>query len=165
LAELQNKNLIWHISAYASDPSQFPQYLAAIAAGVNTSVKLTLGVAPYYVLYGKNFRFPFETALTSNEQAFRSYDHPTLQALAQRMKIFREIVNQNVNEARKTMDRIRNVGTRTHTFQTGDRVFISSELDRNRAVNAKHSKRFSGPYFVLELKGNLARVAHAYTGK
>jgi hypothetical protein len=97
LAELQNKNLIRHISAYASDPSQFPQYLAAIAAGVNTSVNLTLGVAPYYVLYGKNFRFPFETALTSNEQAFRSYDHPTLQALAQRMKIVREIVNQNVN--------------------------------------------------------------------
>jgi hypothetical protein len=165
LAELSNKNLIQHISAYANDPSQFPQYLAAISAGVNASVNVTLGVAPFYVLYGMNYRFPFETALTSNEQAVRSYDHPTLQALAQRMKIVREIVDQNVKDARTTVERIRNVGTKPHAFQEGDRVFISSELDRNHAFNAKHSKKFSGPYFILELKGNLARVAHAYTGR
>jgi hypothetical protein len=81
--------MIRHVSAFAKDPSQFPQYLAAIAAGVNASVNITLGVAPYYVLYGMNYRFPFETALTSNEQAFRSYDHPTLQALTQRLQIVR----------------------------------------------------------------------------
>jgi hypothetical protein len=95
--------LIRHIAAYASDPSQFPQYLAAITAEINGSVNLTTGIAPFYVLYGMNFRFPFETALTSNEQAFRSYDNPTLQALAQRMKIVREIVNQNIKEAKTTI--------------------------------------------------------------
>jgi hypothetical protein len=66
LCELQNKHLIRHISAFAKDPSQFPQYLAAIAAGVNATLNLTLGIAPYYMLYGMNYRFPFETALTSN---------------------------------------------------------------------------------------------------
>jgi hypothetical protein len=112
-----------------------------------------------------NYRFSFETALTSNEQAFRSYDHPTLQALAQRMKIVREIVDQNVKDARATMERVRNVDAKPHDFHEGDRVFIASELDRNRAFNAKHSKKFSGPYFILVLEGNLARVAHAYTGR
>jgi hypothetical protein len=164
-AELVNKHLIRHIAAYASDPSQFPQYLSAIAAAVNGCVNLTTGVAPFYVLYGMNFRFPFETALTSNEQAFRSYDNPTLQALAQRMKIVREIVNQNIKEAKTTMERVRNAGTKPHSFQEGDRVFISSELDRNRAFNAKHGRRFSGPYVLLEVKSNLARLAHMYTGR
>jgi hypothetical protein len=100
LAALQNKHVIRFVSAYARDPSQFPQYLAAIAAGVNANVNLTLGVAPNYVLNGMNYRFPFETALTSNEQAFRSYDHPTLQALVQRMQIVRQIVAQNTKDAR-----------------------------------------------------------------
>jgi hypothetical protein len=164
-AELVNKHLIRHIAAYASDPSQFPQYLAAIAAGINGCVNLTTGIAPFFTLYGMNFRFPFETALTSNEQAFRSYDNPTLQALAQRMKIVRDIVNQNTKEAKSTMERIRNVGTKPHSFNAGDRVFISSELDRNRALNAKHNKRFSGPFVVLEVKSDLARLAHIYTGR
>jgi hypothetical protein len=164
-AELVNKHLIRHIAAYASDPSQFPQYLAAIAAGINGCVNLTTGIAPFFTLYGMNFRFPFETALTSNEQAFRSYDNPTLQALAQRMKIVREIVNQNIKEAKTTMERIRNVGTKSHSFNAGDRVFISSELDRNRALNAKHGKKFSGPFVVLEVKSDLARLAHIYTGR
>jgi hypothetical protein len=164
-AELVNKHLIRHIAAYASDPSQFPQYLSAIAAAVNGCVNVTTGVAPFYVLYGMNFCFPFETALTSNEQAFRSYDNPTLQALAQRMKIVREIVNQNIKEAKTTMERVRNAGTKPHSFQEGDRVFISSELDTNRAFNAKHGKRFSGPYVLLEIKSNLARLAHMYTGR
>jgi hypothetical protein len=164
-AELVNKHLIRHIAAYASDPSQFPQYLAAIAAGINGCVNLTTGIAPFFTLYGMNFRFPFETALTSNEQAFRSYDNPTLQALAQRMKIVREIVNQNTKEAKTTMERIRNVGTKSHSFNAGDRVFISSELDRNRALNAKHGKKFSGPFVVLEVKSDLARLAHIYTGR
>jgi hypothetical protein len=165
LAELENKHWIRHIAAYASDPSQFPQYLAAIAAGINGSVNLKTGIAPFYVLYGMNFRFPFETALTSNEQAFRSYDNPTLQALAQRMKIVREIVNQNIKEAKTTMERVRNAGTKPHSFHEGDRVFISSELDRNRALNAKHGRKFSGPYVVLEVKSDLVRLAHMYTGR
>jgi hypothetical protein len=164
-AELVNKHLIRHIAAYASDPSQFPQYLSAVAAGINGCVNLTTGIAPFFTLYGMNFRFPFETALTSNEQAFRSYDNPTLQALAQRMKIVREIVNQNIKEAKTTMERIRNVGTKSHSFNAGDRVFISSELDRNRALNAKHGKKFSGPFVVLEVKSDLARLAHIYTGR
>jgi hypothetical protein len=165
LAALQNKHMIRHLSAFAKDSSQFPQYLAAIAAGVNASVNITLGVAPYYMLYGMNYRFPFETALTSNEQAFRSYDHSTLQALAQRLQIVREIVAQNVKDAKATMERVRNVGTKPHTFQEGDRVFNSSELDKNRAFNAKHARKFAGPYILLELKGNLARFAHMYTGR
>jgi hypothetical protein len=63
------------------------------------------------------------------------------------------------------MEKVRNVGTKPHIFQEGDRVFISSELDQNSAFNAKHARKFAGPCILLELKGNLARVAHMYTGR
>jgi hypothetical protein len=74
-------------------------------------------------------------------------------------------VAQNVKDAKATMERVRNVGIKPHTFQEGDRVFISSELDKNRAFNAKHARKFADSYILLELKGNLARVAHMYTGR
>jgi hypothetical protein len=112
-----------------------------------------------------NYRFPFETALTSNEQAFRSQDHPALQALAQRIQIVREIVAQNIKDARANMERLRIVGTQSHTFQGGDRVFISSQLDQNRALNAKHARKFAGPYVIREVRGDLARIAQVYTGR
>jgi cytochrome c-type biogenesis protein CcmE len=112
-----------------------------------------------------NYRFPFETALTSNEQAFRSYDHLTLQALTQRMQIVRNIVARNVKDARTNMEKVRYVGTKPHTFQEGERVFISSQLDQSRALNTKHARKFAGPYVILEMRNNLAKVAHMYTGR
>jgi hypothetical protein len=93
-----------------------------------------------------NCRFPFETALTTNEQEVRFYDHPGLRDLAHRMKIVREIVAQNIRDAKKNMERVRNVGAKPHSFQEGDRVFVSSQLDQNRAANQKHGRQFSGPY-------------------
>jgi hypothetical protein len=165
LSELTNKHLIRHLRAYCSDPKQFAQYLPAIAAAVNAIVIENLGVSPYFLLYGMNYRFPFETALTTNEQEVRSYDHPGLRALAHRMKIVREIVAQNIRDAKKNMERVRNVGAKPHTFQEGDRVFVASQLDRNRATNEKHGRQFSGPYILVQLKDSLARLQHVYTGR
>lgn len=56
LYKLQNKHIIRHLRAYCRSPLQFPQYLPAIAAAVNTTTNITLGVAPSFVLYGMNYR-------------------------------------------------------------------------------------------------------------
>jgi hypothetical protein len=76
-----------------------------------------------------------------------------------------EIVAQNVKDARANMEKVRNVGTKPHTFQEGDRVFLSRELDKNRVINSKHARKFAGPYVILKLRNNLAKVAHIYTGR
>jgi hypothetical protein len=81
--------LICHFRAYCTATKQFSQYLPAIAAAANATVNETLGVSAYFILYGMNYRFPFETALTTNEQEVRSYDNPGLRDLAHRMKIGR----------------------------------------------------------------------------
>jgi hypothetical protein len=44
-------------------------------------------------------------------------------------------------------------------------VFVSQELESNRLQNRKHSPNWCGPYYLLDLKGDLARVQHMYSGK
>jgi hypothetical protein len=127
--------------------------------------KLNARSSPIFVLYGINYRFPFETALTSNEQPFREWDRPGLQPLAQRLEIVRDIILQNIKDARANTERIKNVNAIPHDFQVGDRVFISSELDSNRLTNKKHSAVWVEPYMIVDLRNSLVKLVHFYTGR
>jgi hypothetical protein len=92
LTELENKSIMRHLRAFCTDSSTFHQFLPAILAAINGTTNVTLGVSPFFVLYEVNYRFPFETALTSNEQPFREWDRPGLQPFAQRLEIVRDII-------------------------------------------------------------------------
>jgi hypothetical protein len=166
LSELQNKHIIRHLRAYCTDSTNFHEFLQAIAAAINGNVNTALGTSAFFILYGMNYRFSFETALTSNELSFREvWDVPGLESLAKRLEIIRDIVHQNIREARANTERIKNVNAKPHDFQVGDRVFVSAEMDSSRITNRKHSPAFIGPFFLVELKNNLAKLVHLYTGK
>jgi hypothetical protein len=150
LSELQNKHIIRHLRAYCTDSTNFHEFLPAIAAAINGNVNTALGTSPFFILYGMNYRFPFETALTSNELSFRDvWDMPGLESLAKRLEIIRDIVHQNIREARANTERIKNVNAKPHDFQVGDRVFVSAEMDSSRITNRKHSPAFIGPFVWL----------------
>jgi hypothetical protein len=117
LTELQNRSIVRHLRAFCTDSSTFHQFLPAISAAINGTTNVTLGVSPFFVLYGVNYRFPFETALTSNEQPFREWDRPGLQPLAQRLEIVRIIIRQNIKDARANTERFKNVNAKPHDFQ------------------------------------------------
>jgi hypothetical protein len=73
-----------------------------------------------------NYRFPFETALTSNELSFRDvWDMPRLESLAKRLEIVRDSASE-IRDARANTERIKNVNAKPHDFQVGHRV--SSQL-------------------------------------
>jgi hypothetical protein len=88
-----------------------------------------------------------------------------LESLAKRLEIVRDIVHQNIRDARATTERIKNVNAKHHDFQVGDRVFFSAERDSSRLTNRKHSPAFIGPFVLVELKNNLVKLVHFYTGK
>jgi hypothetical protein len=90
---------------------------------------------------------------------------PGLESLAKRLEIIRDIMHQNIREARANTERIMNVNAKPHDFQVGDRVFVSAEMDSSRITNRKHSPAYIGPFFLVELKNNLAKLVHFYTGK
>jgi hypothetical protein len=166
LSQLQNKHIIRHLRAYCTDSTNFHEFLPAIAAAINGNVNTALGTSSFFILYGMNYRFPFETALTSNDLSFREvWDMPGLESLAKRLEIIRDIVHQNIREARANTERIKNVNAKPHDFQVGDRVFVSAEMDSSRITNRKHSPAYIGPFVLVQLKNNLAKLVHFYTGK
>jgi hypothetical protein len=71
LSELQNKHIIRQLRAYFTDSTNFHEFLPAISAAINESVNTALRTSSFFILYGMKYRFPFETALTSNELSFR----------------------------------------------------------------------------------------------
>jgi hypothetical protein len=74
-------------------------------------------------------------------------DMPGLESLAKRLEIIRDIVHQNIREARANTERIKNVNAKPHDFQVGDRVFVSAEMDSSRITNRKHSPAYIGRLF------------------
>jgi hypothetical protein len=143
----------------------FSSISSCISAAINGTTNVTLGVSPILVLYGVDYRFPFETALTSNEQPFREWDRPGLQPLAQRLEMARDIIMQNIKDAGANRERIKSVNAQPHDFQVGDRVFISSELDSSRLSNRKHSAVWIGPYVIVSIRNSSDKLVHFYTGR
>jgi hypothetical protein len=79
---------------------------------------------------------------------------PGLESLAKRLEIVRDIMHQNIRDARANTERIKNVNAKPHDFQVGDRVFVSAEMNFSRLTSRKHSPAYIGPFFVVELKNN-----------
>jgi hypothetical protein len=165
LPELQNKHIIRHLRAYCTNSTKFHEFLPAISVAINGTVNTALGTSSFFILYGMNYRFPFETALTSNELSFREvWDMPGLASLAKRLEIVRDTVTQNIRDARANAVRIKNFNAKPHDFKW-ETVFVSAEMDSSRLTNRKHSPAYSGPFVVVELKNNLVKLVHFYTGK
>jgi hypothetical protein len=90
---------------------------------------------------------------------------PGLESIAKRLEIIRDIVHQNIREARANTERDKNVNAKLHDFQVGDRVFVSVEMDSSRITNRKHPPAYIGPIVLVELKNHLEKLVHFYTGK
>jgi hypothetical protein len=165
MSEIQNRHIVRVLRAYCTDKKQFHEFLPTIAIGVNASSNLPLGCSAHFLLYGQEYRWPIEIVMTTQEQSLRETTYPHgLQAIADRLQVLRDIVKQNINDAKSDMERVRNANTKPHDFEVGQRVFVSHLLESNKIRN-KHNQLYCGPYIVLQLRENLAKLQHFYSGK
>jgi hypothetical protein len=159
LSEIQNKHILRILRAECSDKKDFHLYLPTICAGANALTSTALNCSPFYALYGVNYRWPIDTALTTEEQSFRGNNYPQgLQGIAERLRILREIVKQNVVDARQNTEQVRNVNAKPHDFQIGQRVFVSQLLESSKIKNKRHSPQYVGPYVIIDSHSSLVRL-------
>jgi hypothetical protein len=88
-----------------------------------------------------------------------------LQSLAERLKVVRAIVHENIKDARANTERVRNVGAKPDDFEIGQRVFVAQEFESSKIQNRKHTVPFVGPYSIVDKRGPLVRLSHFYTGR
>ena len=166
ICELQNTHIVRMLRAYCTDRKQFHELLPAICAGVNGSYNTSLGCSSHFLLYGQEYQWPIDTALTNEVQSIRDDIHPPgLEGIADRFRVLRNIVYTNVTESRKDNERLRNEGRKPHDFKIGDRVFVSQVFESSKIQNPKHSASYVGPYAIVDLNGSVVRLQHYFTGK
>ena len=166
LCEKNNQHIIRHLRAFCTDKKRFHEFLPAIAAGINGTVNSALGTSPFFVLFGQNYCSPVDTIMSEREQSFRDGSHPDgLKSLADRMAILRDIIHENIKDARANTERVKNANARPHNFEIGQRVFVSQELESSKIHNRKHSPLYVGPYVIVDLNNSLVRLQHFYSGK
>jgi hypothetical protein len=165
--ELRNLHIIRHLRAYCDNTEEFDKFLPSIACANNAIHNVTLQTSPYFFLYGINFKWPFETALTTTEQSIRDMTPRGLEFIAERLQVMRKIVQENVKEVRQETERIKNVGASIPDFQEGDRVFVEETVAHStRLRNKKHSLRYAGPFIVIHKRTpSLVKLQHMYTGR
>jgi hypothetical protein len=66
--------------------------------------------------------------LTDQEPSFRNTPIPQgLEGIAERLKILRSIVHENIKDAGSDTERIKNKNAKPHDFEIGQRVFVSQD--------------------------------------
>jgi hypothetical protein len=116
--------------------------------------------------FGQDYPWPIDTVLTTNEQSFRETTYPQgLQGIAERLSVLRELVKQNLEDARRDTERVRNAKAVPHDFQIGQRVFVAQVLESSRI---KRLAPFADFCWSLHYRGFAwvaVRLQHFYTGK
>jgi RNase H-like domain found in reverse transcriptase/Reverse transcriptase (RNA-dependent DNA polymerase)/Integrase zinc binding domain/gag-polyprotein putative aspartyl protease/Integrase core domain len=167
LCEALNKYIVKGIRIHCYHKENFHEFLPLIAAGINNTVNTALGVSPFFMLYGMEYKSPIDVTLTRNDQPLRSTNTPEgLQKLAERMQTLRELIRSNVMEFRKCNNERTNRTLEQPKFTLGQRVFLNQKFDTKKPTNVKHSPQFVGPYVLVDERGpQLFKVQHFATGK
>jgi hypothetical protein len=144
---------------------------ASTSTSTSTQLSSTSTSTSTWKLYSSStrvrVRVPSTTSLlTTEEQSFRGNNYPQgLQGIAEQLRILREIVKQNVEDARRDTERVRNVNATPHDFQIGQRVLVSQFLESSKMKNKRHSPQYVGPYVIIDSHASLVRLQHYYPGK
>ena len=167
LVELQNRSLIRHLRAHCEDKSKFADFLPTIASAVNATVQTTTGFSPYFTVFGKSYTAAIDTRMNASEAtSIRSTCPKGLEQVAEKLKVFREIVQQSTIDTKQRDSERRNKKATKTTFREGERVYLAARFVDRKWNNAKHHYRYVGPYCILRMPTEyLAKLQEYNTGR
>ena len=125
------------------------KYLPLIEFSYNNSYQVTIGVAPYEMLYGRKCRSPVHWDKTGE----RRYLGPEM---VQRTNEAVEKIRARMLASQSRQKSYSDLKRRSVEFQVGDHVFLRVSPMRGVkrfGVRGKLSPRFVGPFKILERVG------------
>ena len=153
-AELRNKHIIRHLRAHCDNNKEFYKFLPAVECAINNFYVSSLGGSPYNFVFGREYVFPIQKALTDHQEHLWQLPHSAgLEEVFQRFKILRNILKQNIAESREEMVRIRNKGAIPPSYQIGQTVYVDSVVAADRHHRTKHDRKYLGPALICDMLG------------
>lgn len=152
--EVVNRCLEQYLRAFAADqPSKWQDFLAMAEFWYNTSYHSATQMSPYQALYGFN-----PPKLPDYSAGLSSVD--SVDALLRIRQDIREQLRVNLELAQLRMKKYADGKRRDKQFVVGDQVLVKFHHYRQssvaRRLNYKLSKRYYGPFAILERIGNVA---------
>ncbi|XP_014487199.1 PREDICTED: uncharacterized protein LOC106750992 [Dinoponera quadriceps] len=118
----------------------------AIQFALNTAMQESTGYTPAYLNYGRELRTPYDNQRPGAAPPPPEVNRKNLQ------EVF-ELVRVNLAWAYQKQERFYNLRRRPWRPRTGEQVWKREHTLSNkaRAVNAKLSPRYSGPYTICQI--------------
>ena len=117
---------------------------------INTAFSPVIRDNPFYILFGRDFRIPYNEIKESRQYYNDSEDYK--QEFINRMRKTYKLVKQEIEKSKIKQEakNIQNVKGELN-FQIGDCVYLKNE---NKADGKKLSDRYSGPYRIIKKYDN-----------
>lgn len=152
--EVRNRGLEQYLRAFAADkPSTWGNLLPWAELALNCFYHAGIGMSPYQALYGRVP--PMLVAVSPSPRT----PPKVADLIVQRGKLL-ELLWTNLERAQQRMREAANKHRRHVDFEVGDLVWLKLQPYRQHSVakplSAKLSRRFYGPYAVLERIGPVA---------
>lgn len=143
IVERFNQVLVQAISHYVTEkPNTWAKYVAPATFCYNTSVNVSTGYMPYYLMYGITPTFPSEYIYTSDK-----IDHNALESIKILNHVRKEIP-KILEKAQQKQKYYFDRNKQHLELSIGDEVLIERVIDRTKPYH-KWANKFEGPYSVL----------------
>ena len=149
VCERANKSIISALKSLVNErEDDWDEKLVICEACINSAYHQSLGDTPYFCLYGRDKRNPFEKFLDKPRVNYNIEDVPI--TLFQIHQNILNKVNQHLRASQENYMSQSRKRTKPRTLQPGDRVFIQyvSKPGKSRKLNPK----WVGPYRVISLE-------------
>ncbi len=167
VVEIRNRILGHSLRAYITpDTKDWHKLLPAIQFGYSILEQPGLGLSSYEILYSQKARMPIDVdiinkAMESNVPSFAPTFLPS-------WEVIRQIVSNNIADSKRRTEFYHNQNARKIDVKVGDRVYKLLEgppSGIHAGVSTKILPKYDGPYTILDIYGNAAKLQRIYDGK
>ena len=133
------------------------QHLPQVLFAYRTSLQESTKESPFFLLYGRDDQLPTEATVSQPRTRYQVDLDDYKTHLTSSLTEAWELARSHVQKAQKQQKRYYDRHAREPTFQVGDRVFIYMPSPKT-GKSHKFARPFHGPYRILELTANDAKV-------
>ena len=162
LVESKNKQIISILRMLVADaPETWPNRLQIATTALNTAYNRAVGDNPFFLVYAKDIRYPFDTFLNEKRKPFynaESYRDYLVEANHRVFKLVKYMLSRSITENRETYNiRFR---TRESPVHIGARVYV-----KRQQPSSKLDSKFVGPYRIVDKKADSVKIKNLHNGK
>lgn len=163
ITERYNQTIKSKIRATMEKVNDWDRCIDEIAFALRSSVNETTGFTPAYLMFGREFRYPFDNLV--NVELSKVKETKELQ---QRMLLIHDIARQNIIERTHKALEKKNLKSKDRTLELGNTVWCRTHIlsCAEKGISSSLMPKLEGPYEVINKHSDhIFDLKHTVTGQ